>query len=228
MGQIWIIWDLAALLILAGCIFFAARAGFVRTLISFFAYVVAAVAANILSRPAAVWMYDTFLGDFIKGILTGSLRETLAKDGGALQFAENAPVWLRGAFGLVPEEMLNAMDLSQNAARAVDTFVESSLREGIVWLLGGIVFFFSFLILVVIVKQIAKLFTFVDKIPLIGTLNTALGGVLGAVEAVIILCVIAVFAHAFVMLSGDLLPVVNSTVFEKSFLMRFFYNMTAF
>lgn len=228
MEHIWIAWDLAALLIIALCVWLAARRGFVGTLISFFSYIVAAIAANAVSKPAAAWMYENFMGDFVKNILTGSLRETLAKNGGVAEFAENAPIWLRGSFGQVPEGALATIDLSQNAARAVDLFVDSSLRDSIVWILAGLLFLFAFALFAFIVKQIANMFTFVDRIPLIGTVNTVLGGVLGGVQAVIILLVIAIFAHLVVTLSGDIFAAVNSSVFEKSFLMRVFYNMTAF
>jgi hypothetical protein len=46
-----------------------------------------------------------------------------------------------------------------------------------------------FTILLVIVKQVAKLFTGLQSIPLVGTVNTVLGGCVGAVQAVILLVI---------------------------------------
>ena len=227
MEHAWLLWDLGALVLVLLCVGTAARHGFVRTVISFFSYVIAAVAANMLSRPAAAWLYENAVSGFVKGVLTGSLRETLAKNGGAREFAAGAPVWLRGSLEALPESALSSIDFTQSAARAVDVFVDSALRDTLLWILSGLCFLFLFSVLAFLVRQFAKLFTGVQSIPLIGTVNTVLGGCLGAIQAVILLIVIAVAARLLVVLTDGGFSWLSPAVFDQSFFMRFFYNLTA-
>jgi len=226
--SVWLFWDLAALIVIAVCVFIGARNGFVRMVISFFSYIAAAIAANILSTPAAQWLYDNAVGNFVKEVLSGSLRQASARRGTVEEFLSFVPLWLKIPMAKVPEESLSGIDFSGNVSAVIDVFVDSALGETIVWLLSCLVFLILFALLASIINQIAKMFTFVDRIPLIGTLNTVLGGCAGAAEAVFILVAVAILVHIIIVLSGGVLSWVSPEVMEKSFLFRFFYGLTAF
>ena len=224
----WIVWDLAAFVVIVLCVAVGAKKGFVGLVISFFSYIAAAIIANALSTPAAKWLYENMVGDFVKGVLTGSLRQAIARDSTVADFIEHVPLWLRIPVAAVSEESMAQLDFSQNAAIAVNMFVDSALGGTITWLLSCFVFLLLFTLLAFIINQIAKMFTFVDKIPLVGTMNTVLGGCAGAAEAVIILLAAAVVVHLIIVFSGGVLSWISPEVMEKSFLFRFFYGLTDF
>ena len=228
MQSTWLIWDLAALIVIVLCVCVGAKKGFVRMVISFFSYILAAIVANILSTPAAKWIYENIVGDFVKGVLTGSLRQAMVRHGTIEEFIEHVPLWLRIPVSHVPEESMTQIDFSQNAAIVIDVFVDTALGDTIIWLLSCFVFLVLFALLSFIINQIAKMFTFVDRIPLVGTLNTVLGGCAGGAEAVIILLAVAVLAHLIIVFSGGVLSWVNPEIMDKSFLFRFFYILTSF
>lgn len=228
MDKAWLIWDIVAVAIIVMCISKGAKNGAVRTIMNSLSYIIAIIAAKIFSSGLAQWLYDNVVSDLLRSSLAGTVRETMAKNGSINEVWANAPLWIKGIIALIPAESVKDVDISSNITAVVDSLMQNVLREPMLWILSALIFVLMFMILSVTIRQIAKVFTVINKIPLIGAVNTVLGGILGAANAIIVLLVIAVFAHVVVTFSAGSIPWVSSQIFEQSFVMRFFYRITQF
>jgi uncharacterized membrane protein required for colicin V production len=225
----WLVLDLIALAVIAGCVYFASRAGFVRTILGLTSYILAAIISAISSRAAAEWLYQAFIEGFVKGVLTGNLRAAFMRSVTPADFAESMPVWLRSFFANLPPEAFEGMDFSQNIARVVDAFVDDFLRGQIIWVLAAVLFLFIFVLAAFILRQIIGMFGgLVERLPIVGSLDKILGGVVGGAQAIIILLVAVTAFHAINMFSGGVVPWINPDVIGRTFIVRFFYFLTAF
>jgi len=222
----WIVLDLIALLIMAGCVYFAARDGFVRTILGLTSYIIAAIISHQFSRVVAEWLYEAFVDNFVKGFLRGNIRASIMRgdspDG-------NLPVWLQSFFDRIPGEEIAQMNFTGSIDRTVDMLVDNLLRDQIVWILSAIAFLLLFALTAFILRQLIGVFSsLIEKLPIFGRLDTILGAVVGGGQAVIILLVVAIAFHAINMFSGGAVPWINPDVLNRGFIMRFFYFLTSF
>ena len=225
----WLIMDLAALTIFALCVYFAARNGFVRTILSFISYILALILANHFGRIIAEWLYEAVVEGIVRASVAGHLRHAANHANmSAEELVENVPIWLRSFFRRVPPEELGQLDLGQNVNIVADRFVDEFLRGQIVWVLWVIIFLLLFMLLVFLIRQFAGVFSeLVDKIPIVGRLDHLLGGALGAIQGIIILVLIAMGMHAINSFSGYAAPWIQN-VNDSGFIMRSFYRLTEF
>lgn len=111
-------------------------------------------------------------------------------------------------------------DEEKRADAVGDALVKPLVMNVIRFVVGLLIFAVVSLIL----RQVIKLFDLVNKIPVAGTLNTVLGGVLGMFEGVIIVAV-AAFAVKFAISLGAGGEFLNIGVIKDTILFRIFYNL---
>ena len=222
----WIVLDLIALLIMAGCVYFAARAGFVRTILGLTSYIAAMLVSSYFAKTVAGWLYEAFADNFIKGFLRGNIRASIMR-GEAPD--SSLPIWLRAFFARLSDGDIAGIDFSGSIDRTVDVLVDSFLRNQIVWVLSAAVFLLLFALTAFILRQLIGVFGgLIEKLPIFGTIDTVLGGIVGGGQAVIILLVTAIVFHVVNMFSGGAVPWINPDVLSRGFIMRFFYYLTGF
>lgn len=148
---------------------------------------------------------DTLLGDFAS---SDYIINALEKVGGA---AENIGAVVNSFITGTKEEV---------AAEA-----ESRLIAPIViWALKAVIFLLLMLLCRLIITPVSNIFKFVNRVPLIGPVNSLLGAMLGAAEGLIFLYVVALAVKAVINISGDSLIFFNSATVEQTKLFIKFYN----
>ena len=179
---------LATVLILF--IWLGARRGFILTLCSLAAVIVALVGANLIAdalAPKAAQAIQLRLEQSIQESLEQKALEVSAQDGlGAAEvlaaLREKGGLYEWAADGL--EGVLNSTpsiseSVAHQAAAAASALAEQVAR--------GIIFSVSFLLVLVAWFFISHALDLVSKLPVIDSLNHTLGGVIGAVKGLILL-----------------------------------------
>ena len=220
----WLFWDVGAVLILVYLVYQAAARGLVRTVISFLGYFIAAGAAGIFSAPVAHWLYNRFVRDMLVTMLQGRVEGLLAQGTQAMgSLAELLPAALR--LIALPEGGVQMPAASTDSAQLVQEMIHSLLERPVISILRALSFFVLFSVILFVVRRIAKLFTGLHRVPVIGTVNTFLGGVIGALQGIVALYLLAVAVNLVIVLTGNRLGWLNASVMEATYLLRFFIKL---
>lgn len=223
----WLIWDVFCLLLLGLLIWECARKGFLRKIMSFLGALLSAVAAGFFSAPVAAWLYGAVVRDAIAAVVSRRVAEVVEEGlaaGG--DWLSSVPGWM---LGMVPEgtALPQAPQAVAEVAPIVEQLIDSALAEPVLMLLRGLCFFFLFAVFMVLARYLARLLGFVNNIPLVGSLNTVLGGVLGIGEALVVLYLLAVIAQLYIASSGGGNDYINPRVLSDGYLFSFFYRLAS-
>lgn len=183
---------LAAVLVLF--IWLGSRKGFILTLCSLVAVIVALIGANLISdalAPKAAQAIQPRLEQSIQESLEEKALEVSAEEGlgvaealAALREKGGLYEWaadsLEGALKSTPDV---SGSIARQAAAAASALAEQVAR--------GIIFSLSFLLVLVAWFFISHALDLVSKLPVINSLNHTLGGVIGAVKGLIIIYIAA-------------------------------------
>lgn len=222
----WLGWDLLALLILILLVWDCARKGFMRKILGFLGAVASAAGAAFLSGPVALWLYDVLVRDAIRATLSRRIARSLEGGFTATESLLSAvPGWAaRMASGNTDLPLPAAMD---QVLPAVEELIDAVLVQPVLMLLRGLCFFVLFTLFSLIAKHLARMFSGINGVPLIGPVNTVLGGALGVGQALVILYLMAVVGHIYVAYSGGGTGPFTDYAMGEGFLFGFFYRMTA-
>lgn len=224
----WVLWDLLAVGILFYFVGNAAAKGMVRTLISFLGYVVAAAVAKLATPVLAEKLYELVVRDALRLVVMNRL-EGIATQGGELAsgLLDAIPQGLRR---LIPVDALDTVEKAagSDAGQLVGEIIDAALRDPVISILGGLLFLLVFTLVLLVVRQVSRLFTGMYRIPLIGTVNTLLGGLVGVVEAALVLFLSALVLHLLITFTGGGYFWLNEKIMDDSYICRVFFRMTSF
>lgn len=204
-----IILDIVLVAIFAGYVFFAAKKGFVRTLLE----LVAVVAAIFLSFQISPVVSQTVYDGFVEKQIVTALEEQISENVDALSVKEKAnavldsipdfAVSLAASAGVeistIKEQISSQKFDSQNLAQSL---VDKIAEPIVVGALTIIIFILLAVVLMIALKFVAKLVSKLFDIPLVKSVNRSLGGVLGAIKGVLVVIVICT-ALRFIFGGGD-------------------------
>lgn len=170
-------------------------------------------------------------GGDIQGKLASMVSELTGRNVSADQMKdaleENLPEELES--GILENNRENITKVIQalsqdDPQKRLDMLEEAAVRPvsvGVIRILLSLVLFSVFFM---ILKKLAELLDFVDRIPVAGLLNTVLGGVLGAVEGLVLVAVAAFIIRIVIMLGagGSLL---SEEVIGETTIFKFIYQM---
>ena len=204
-----IILDIILVAIFAAYVFFAAKKGFVRTLLE----LVAVVAAIFLSLQISPVIAQTAYDGFVEKEIVATLEEQISENVDALSVTEKAnavldsipdfAVSLAASAGVeistIKEQISSQKIDSQNLAQSL---VDKIAEPIVVGALTIIIFILLAVVLMIALKFVAKLVSKLFDIPLVKSVNRSLGGVLGAIKGVLVVIVICT-ALRFIFGGGD-------------------------
>lgn len=204
-----IILDIILVAIFAAYVFFAAKKGFVRTLLE----LVAVVAAIFLSFQISPVISQTVYDGFVEKEIVATLEEQISENVDALSVTEKTnavldsipdfAVSLAASAGVeistIKEQISSQKIDSQNLAQSL---VDKIAEPIVVGALTIIIFILLAVVLMIALKFVAKLVSKLFDIPLVKSVNRSLGGVLGAIKGVLVVIVICT-ALRFIFGGGD-------------------------
>ncbi|MBQ5320882.1 MAG: CvpA family protein [Oscillospiraceae bacterium] len=214
--------------VIAIIIFFtwrAAKKGFVKTVVLFLGFLIAAFLARMVSVPLSENVYNSFVSEKVSAFLeeqtaeiTGSVVEQTEKLTSSLpSIVKNAVDVFGGNNGTV-ENTVNSTGSS--IAAAVETQI---VAPALTLLIQTILFLVLFAVFLFVIKRVAKMMGFINKIPLVGKVNVFLGGILGTLEGVIIVFVAATVLYFIMLLAGEGFVISGEDV-NNSIIFKFFHE----
>lgn len=222
---IWLLWDAGAVLLIASLVRQSAERGFVRTLLGLAGYVVALLVARYGSPYLAELLYENVVRDAIKLVLAGNLEEALAGGGASAgELVGLIPFALQRIMGGNAEDAA-AQALDSGMEQVVETLINAALREPVLSILQGLTFLLLFSLVMLAVRFVSGLFYGVFKLPILGSVNAVLGGIVGVGKAVLVLILVALVAQLVILATGGGYPWLNPQVIDDTYVFRVFYRI---
>ncbi len=223
--------DLAAVLFVIGYIRSAARRGFVRTAVQLIGFFISLFLANTLSSVVAEYTFT----NFIQQGLTDKISEQIASSGSADGFLQTLAAVLES----IPSYLLNALEFAglpadltlPSALNSVEQLaadiVEQTIGPTCIALFSTIFFLLFFSLFMFLTRTVARCFTGLRHVPIVGPLNSVLGGCVGAIEGVLYLYLVVAVVCLILALSGDSIPYLNRQTLENTWFLRLFLEKNA-
>lgn len=223
---IWVLWDVAAVAVLFYLVWQSAVRGLVRTLVSFCGYAAAAIAANMAAPILAKLAYDHLVRDALTLVIMRRLENFLSQGGALADSLLNAiPGNLQK---VISPDLLSSTESEADLTGMVEGIIDAALRDPVMSLIQGLLFLILFTVALLLVRHFSRLFTGIYKIPVIGNINTLLGGVLGVLEAGLVLLIAALVSHLLITVTGGGFFWMNERIMDNTYVWRVFYLWTTF
>ena len=187
-----IILDLIVLAIIVITVLISAKRGFVRTLIELVGFIAAVFISFTISTPLANTTYDKIIEPSIVSTVTSAV-DTAADNSAAAavdSFWNEMPGWIKGGIekaGISKDSLGGSItaNIGNGVQAAVESTSQSVIKPAVTGSLALIYQVISLIILLAIVKPLAKLINKLFSFSVIGTANRVLGGVVGVPKGMI-------------------------------------------
>lgn len=226
-----IILDVAVLVILFLAIFIGYKRGFIRTIINLIGYIAAAILAHLVSLPISQFIFNTFLRSKSVELIQNAISEHAG--------GQSVTELINTAFAAIPEKIntlaasyIGSMEEIKNnliqstptTAEIAENVVDKVVAPISTMIIQTLAFIVLFIVFCIAVKLITKALKIIDKIPLIGSANAALGAVIGIVQAVVFLLIFTIVIAMIINLSGNQLEAINNSVIDQSYVFKIIYE----
>ncbi len=125
--------------------------------------------------------------------------------------------------GLVNNVVVSVVESSGNPSKAI---LDNVAKPVILVPLRTVIFVVLFFLVFIILSIIIRATSVVNKLPVIGKLNSLLGGVLGLVQGLVIVFIVVIIAHMAVAISNNTLIFLNEMTINKSYAFSWVYNFS--
>lgn len=221
------IFDIALLVIVIICVIYGCIKGFLSMFVSLVGRIAAVILALILSSFLAKYTYTTFVQPQVTETVSAKVEEVLEKDKNTA-LEEIIKKATDGMPEFVQNSALSCTDLikvdNDKKTEIADTIEESVISPIVSSALQIVIFIILLTIFLIIVKFLSKSFGEINDWPIVGKLNQFLGGVLGIVNAAIIVIIAVFVIKGVVLLSGNDSKIFNNETIENSKVFSYIYK----
>lgn len=224
---IFLIYDIISIAAVSLLIWIGAKNGFANAIIQAGGLILSVVASLALGKILSSLIYTTLVQPGVISAVRESVGNAVDTESviNGLSEAVNSMPWMaRKIFDFSAAEKAlsenNFID-AESAAIAVESTVIRPVVEPII---NTLIFLITIIILVVIVETLAKSSKGVNKIPVVGILNSILGGFTGFVAGMIVILIVAGCVGLYIKLKGENIYL-NEEVISKTYIFRYIYNV---
>lgn len=125
--------------------------------------------------------------------------------------------------GTINSVVVSVVQSSGNPGKAV---LDNVAKPIVLVPLRTIIFVVLFILVFIILSIVIKATSVINKLPLIGQLNSLLGGVAGLLQGLVIVFIVVIIAHMAVELTNNTLIFLNDMTINKSFAFSKIYNFS--
>lgn len=125
--------------------------------------------------------------------------------------------------GTINSVVVSVVQSSGNPGKAV---LDNVAKPIVLVPLRTIIFVVLFILIFIILSILIKATSVINKLPLIGQLNSLLGGVAGLLQGLVIVFIVVIIAHMAVELTNNTLIFLNDMTINKSFAFSKIYNFS--
>lgn len=209
------------------CIIVAWCRGFVKTVVSFFGFIAAGVIAMLTCERVSNYLYTTFIEQRLyesiyKRVLelvpTGEIVESVQDIGTVL------PQAIKVLFDLAAAQAGERIGetLTGTAEAVSATVLDTLVAPLVLALLNMVMFFVLFGLLMVIVNVLVAVIGKIFELPVLSEINRVLGGVVGAVNGILVCMIAAALLSLYATVTADASSWVNSGILQSTTLASFF------
>ncbi len=218
-----IILDLIIVAIIVLMVLLSAKRGFVRVAIELVGFILAVFISFTISTPLAGTTYDKLIEPKIVSVVTETVGDVAigSADSAANHVWEGMPDWIKNnadKFGFSKENI--DKEINENLTNGVDSIVlsvsQKDLRPIVTKPLGIIYSLIFSLVLIQLVKPLAKLINKLFTFSVIGKLNRILGGTVGLLKGILFASLLCIFVSLIVSFSANGFLGITQEVIEKS------------
>lgn len=225
----WII-DFIVLALIVVIIFAGYKKGFLRSILSLGGFLIATVFSFMFGRMIAEGIFDSmvkpWLTSMVETQVVAGTNQSLAA--AVDNMYQNLPGYLSGPldflFGSKEQVMANIQSaMTENSATMTDSIV-GLLKPMMVVLISILTVLILFLLCMFALRIIDKMLIQVRRIPVIGTFDGLLGGVVGVFQAILWMVVLVFLVKAVILLSSNGITWLNDKVVDSTILFKWLYN----
>ena len=203
--------DAIIIAIIAVVIVRSSKKGFVSSLVDAFAMIIATIVSYMFTPEVSQFIYDSFIKNSVsKGfekVLDGMNTNTAVADKVDAMIASlpESAVNLADSLGIINLNSIGAgihMSGVIDDSQLITTVLNDFAYNIMITITKIVVFFILFVVATLVLRMVSNFLENINKIPLIGKLNSTLGGVLGVAKALIIILVVCTVMY-FIVSSSD-------------------------
>ena len=215
-----IVLDLLVIAVIFFSAFISYRRGFVLTLLRSVGYFIAFPLSLFLSNLVSPLIWD----GIVRGMVISNVASRLP-DTSIDSLVGKLPDFLQG-FNIKSSELFASLTnvkspTKEDIATAITDNYISITALSIIGVIMTMVFVIILFIVVMILSRKLKV---LNKVPLVGSANKILGGIVGVAQGVIWLCIIALIIH--LLISAGIFNFLNTEAVNKTIIFGPFYNLS--
>ncbi len=219
-----LILDAALLLIIILTVIISAKHGFVRSFVEVAGLVVALIIVYNVSTPISETIYNKKIEPAIvrstQNVVVDSTENTVDKVWEALpktikDFSQK--------IGIGKENITKNVDISDNVAAVTDKASEAVVKPVVTKLLSALIMLVAFVVLVPLVKFLAKFINKLFSISFVGRVNMFFGGALGVIKGIVFAVVFTLIVGLLVISLDDYYIFTKSAV-NSSHIFKYIYG----
>ncbi len=226
----WVI-DLIVLVLVFLIVFAAYKKGFLRSVLSLGGFLIASVFSFVFGKMIAEGIFDSMVRPWLTSMVES---EVVAGTNNNLTAAvdnmyQNLPGYLSGPldflFGSKEQVLSNIQTaMNENSAGLTDSIV-GLLKPMMVVLISILTVLILFLLCMFALRVIDKMLIQVRRIPVIGTFDGLLGGIVGIFQAVLWMVILVFLVKAVILLTSNGLAWLNDEVVDSTILFKWMYHL---
>lgn len=210
--------DAIIIAIIAVVIVRSSKKGFVSSLVDAFAMIIATIVSYMFTPEVSQFIYDSFIKNSVsKGfekVLDDMNTNTAVADKVDAMIASlpESAVNLADSLGIINLNSIGAgihMSGVIDDSQLITTVLNDFAYNIMITITKIVVFFILFVVATLVLRMVSNFLENINKIPLIGKLNSTLGGVLGVAKALIIILVVCTVMY-FIVSSSDNVDLVGA------------------
>lgn len=220
--DIYIVLDIITIAILVIGFIIGIKRGFVRSILGFLSSIASAVAASFVSG----WLAEIIYNTFFKNNAVNMFSSLISNDGMMAKIAGGGPIYNYVVNNLhMSGYDDNAIMSILNNVNSAPQALESAIAPIFIALIQGILFVVLFIVFMVLFHFLLKAMRLITHLPIIHQFDQLFGGLLGLIEAVVILFVlILVFGLISLCTSGGT-GIISTQNIESSYIFKYFYYL---
>lgn len=192
--------DVAAVAVVVYCAYAAAKKGFLCTVVQMIAYVAVLAAALFFSRSAAPVVYDRVVEPIL---MRQELHEPTGDAVLVSASSNEEPASLDGIIGDTIDEFLGGESAGDVTDGLIGDLADATLRPMMISTISAIGFVLLFAVLSLAANILLSALGIINHLPVIGTLNAALGCVVGILQGLLIVWILGVLISGVLNLNSD-------------------------
>lgn len=222
--------DIIVVAIIATLVIVGMCSGAIKTLFNLIGVLVAIIGAFILGNALSVWVYSTFFKPSILDGINSSIEQN-----GATQAIDNIinsiPDYIYNALSVTGVTKQSLLSDTQSMADTAQGSIAGSIEMVIGPIITSIISFFViillFLLLMIAIKFLVRIINLAFQLPILHTVNRALGAVLGFFEGVAVVYLLILLVKIILPSLGDEF-FINRQMIDESVLFKAFYSFQLF